>query len=57
MPILSGCFGDIENVGFWLLKKGHKLYNLILPLSLTSSIAKYKGVFIAKKWGYKSEIS
>lgn len=57
MPILSGCFGEREIVGFQLLKKGHKLYNLMLPLSLTSSIAKYKGVFIAKKWGCKSEIS
>jgi hypothetical protein len=28
----------------------------MFPLSLTSSIAKYKGVFIAKKWGCKSEI-
>ena len=28
MPTLSGCFGDRENVGFQLLKKGHKLYNL-----------------------------
>ena len=28
MPTLSGCSGDRENVGFQLLKKGHKLYNL-----------------------------
>jgi hypothetical protein len=56
MLIWSGCFGERENVGFELLKKGHRLYNLMFPLSLTSSIAKYKGVFIAKKWGCKSEI-
>ena len=31
------------------MKKGHKLYNLIFPLYLSSSIDKYKGVFIAKK--------
>ena len=56
MPILSGCFGDRE-CGILAFEEGHKLYNLMLPLSLTSSIAKYKGFFTAKKWGCKSEIS
>ena len=50
MPTLSGCFGDRENVGFQLLKNGCKIYKLMLSLYLPCSIAKYKGVFIAKKW-------
>lgn len=56
MPILCGCFGDRKNVGFYLLKNGCKIYKLMLSLYLPCSIAKYKGVFFAKKWGCKTEI-
>ena len=32
-PPLFGCFWERENVGFYLLKRGHKCYNLIFPYS------------------------